>query len=174
MALGDGAIAGAEAGDPDCPDGVVGRAAGGAGNAGLGEGDVSGEGPSEGLLFIPRVGYTGRRWQFVAGVALQYSAAAQPRIQWLPSLHGAYDFGSFGLEAGLFEEHGLALAQLSVVLGDFSVGYVAPFGALFHARLRVMKNLGVRVGAMAFRLANAEVGMVTVAVVAGPGAGVAP
>jgi hypothetical protein len=132
---------------------------------------VGAEGPSEGLLMVPRLGYTGQRWQLVAGAAIQYSGAAQPRVQWVPSLHGAYDFGPFGVEAGLFEEQALALAQVSVVLGDFSLGYVAPFGARVHAHFRLMKNLGLRVTGMAFRVANAEVGMISLAVVAGPGAG---
>jgi hypothetical protein len=131
-------------------------------------------GASTGVSAVARIGWTGRRWSVVAGASLQFVPLAEPSRQWLPSLRASYSFGGWGLSAGIFDHYAMAPAHLTLEVGNYGVGYVAPLGALLTARFRLRDFFGVRVAAMAYRLFNTEVAMVTVCVSAGPGWGLAP
>ncbi|MHB8872854.1 MAG: hypothetical protein ACYC8T_04140 [Myxococcaceae bacterium] len=123
---------------------------------------TAGDGASGGFGVLARIGWTGERWSVVSGPSFQFVGRARPDGQWLPSLRATYLFSGWGLSAGLFDFYATVPAHLTLELGDFGVGYVAPIGALATARFRVGRSLGLKVGAMAFRLFNTEVAMVTV------------
>lgn len=112
-----------------------------------------------------RLGWTGQRWSLLLGALMQWTADARPALQFLPTLRGSVDFGSFGLTLGVFDSLGLIPAHLSadvrVGRGGFSVGYVAPIGALLSAQLPLDERFGLRVTAFAFKLLQTEVAMVT-------------
>lgn len=129
-------------------------------------------GISSAWLGVLRLGYTGERFSVVAGAAMQYARLAEPTTQWLPSLRAEGTFGEWGLALGVFDYCATAPLHLSFQLGDWSVGYVAPLGAVVTARLRLLDGFGVQLAALAYRLANTDVAMLTLSAVLGPRAGV--
>lgn len=131
-------------------------------------------GASTGVNAVARIGWTGERWSVVGGASLQFVPRAEPSRQWLPSLRASYSFGGWGLSAGLFDHYATAPAHLTLEVGNYGVGYVAPLGALATARFRLRDFFGVKVAAMAYRLFTTDVAMVTVCISAGPGWGTAP
>ena len=135
---------------------------------------TSGGGAATGLGAVVRIGWTGQRWSFVAGPSFQLVTHAEPSSQWLPSLRASYAFARWGLSLGVFDFYSTVPAHLTVEVGDYGVGYVAPLGALVTARFRLRDYVGLKVTALAFRLFNAEVGMVTLTASVGPSWGVKP
>ncbi|HLL54841.1 MAG TPA: hypothetical protein VK447_14905 [Myxococcaceae bacterium] len=119
-------------------------------------------GPSTGMYLLARAGYTGERFSITAGPALQLATNASA-VQLMPSIRGQYSFGGWGLTAGVMDLHGLAPFHLTVDIGDYGIGYVAPLGAQVHGRFRLNDNFGLRVQAMGFALGYTQVAMVTVA-----------
>lgn len=114
------------------------------------------------LNALARAGYTAERWSLVAGAVLSRTQSAQPPSQWLPSARLQLALGEWGLSAGLFDYFGQVPFHLSASVGPVELGYAAPLGAVLTARVRVSGNWGVKVSALAFRLGNAELAMVTV------------
>ncbi|MBI3182835.1 MAG: hypothetical protein HYZ28_11915 [Myxococcales bacterium] len=118
-----------------------------------------------------RAGYTGERFSLVGGAVGQYSLSAQPRLQLLPTFRAQLRLGELSFVAGVFDYRGQAPAHLTFEVGDFGLGYVAPMGALVTGRIRLAEHVGLEATALAFRLANAEVAMLTISAVAGPRSG---
>lgn len=116
-----------------------------------------------------RAGYTGYRWSVLGGVSGQWAHSATPAMQWMPSLRGQVDFGSFGLSAGLFDFHGQVPFHLSAELGRFSIGYVAPIGLVASADIPLTQSLSLRCQGWVYRLFNSEQVLVTVGAVWGGG-----
>jgi hypothetical protein len=112
----------------------------------------------------PRIGWTGRRFSILAGVSLQLAPHALPAAELLPSLRAQVAFGPVGITAGLFDVYGQLPFHLSVELKGFSVGYVAPLGAVTSARIRLTHGLSLRLLAFAYRLVNVTTGMATIGV----------
>lgn len=119
-----------------------------------------------GLTAAVRLGWTGERFSVVAGPSLQLTPGAVPAMQVLPSVAGSYSFGRWGLGAGVFDLHALAPARLSFETKEFSLGYVAPLGALAGLRLRIHERWGVRLSALAFKAGAAEVAFVSLSATA--------
>src|SRR6185503_245111 len=86
---------------------------------------------------LPRVGWTGHRFELLLGAALQFLPGAPTVLQWVPSARFARRFGAFGLSAGLFDGVGQAPLHLTAEAGDFYVGYMAPLGARAGVRFRL-------------------------------------
>jgi hypothetical protein len=107
-----------------------------------------------------RVGWTWRRTTVTAG-ALAQVAPGTPATQWAPTLTAAHTFDRFGLSAGIFDVHGIALARASFEQELFGVGYVAPIGLEAHTRFRLGSAVFLRVQALAFRVFNAQVAFVS-------------
>lgn len=112
-------------------------------------------GPS--LTATARAGWTFERLSFALGAALQIAPAAQPATQLLPSARVGYAFDRFALSAAVFDLDALALARVSVDVGNWGVGYLAPLGAEAHARFPVAPRYALRVQLFAFRAASAQV-----------------
>jgi hypothetical protein len=129
----------------------------------------AGAAPSSTALL--RLGWSGRRYAVTAGALLQHAPIAQPALQTLPSLRAELWFSEFGTSLGIFDHQGLAPAHVSLELRDFSLGYVAPIGAVLGARVRLRKYVALRFSALAFRLFSADVALFTVSVAAGPRSG---
>jgi hypothetical protein len=110
-----------------------------------------------------RVGYAGYRWSVLAGLTAQWANLGRPQWQLLPSLQGHFDFtDSVGATLGVLEQFALVPAHLSVTLFKrYSLGWAFPLGAIGEARFPMNKNFGLKLNAFFFRLAGAEVGMVT-------------
>ncbi len=121
-----------------------------------------------------RLGWSGERWAVLAGALVQWTPGAQPAVQLWPTLHARYSFGAVGLSTGLFEEHGLALAHLTLDTQWVSVGYVPPLGVRAVLHLPGLQPLGLEVRALAYRLANTEVALLTLAGTLEPAKEVAP
>jgi hypothetical protein len=123
---------------------------------------LSGDGAATSIGFVPRVGWTGRRWSVLAGASIQLAPAAQPATQVLPSLRAQFNFtDGLGLSAGLFDFYGQVPFHLSAEVGDFSLGWAAPLGFVIGMRFRLPKHLSIRVQGFVYRLFQAEQGMLT-------------
>ncbi len=113
------------------------------------------------------LGWTGRRWNVMLGATLQWSALTTPAVQVLPQLRAAYDFGPFGLAVGVFDQLALVPAHLSgffrVGATRLSIGYVAPLGAMAGIDVPLTGRFGVRITGFAFKLAQSEFAMLTLA-----------
>lgn len=123
---------------------------------------VATSGAAQGFNFHLRAGLTGARYSVTVGANAQLAPAANPALALLPSVRAAYLFDGFGLSAGLFDTHGLAIARLSAELGDYGIGFVAPLGAEAHARFRFNDSFGLQVQGMVFRAFSSQVAFVTV------------
>lgn len=118
-----------------------------------------------------RAGWTFERLSLTAGVSAQYAPAAQPTTQLLPTLKATYAFEPFALTGALFDVHALQLGRVSVDVGNWGIGYVAPLGAEVHARFDVSRGFGIGVQAFAVKAAAAQFAFVAVNGTWDPGAG---
>ncbi|MFL5321324.1 MAG: hypothetical protein ACJ790_16815 [Myxococcaceae bacterium] len=115
-----------------------------------------------------RLGYTAERFQILLGAVAQYAQEAQPALQLLPSVRAEAEFTKrLRFSASLFGHHGLAPVELAWEQESFSVGYLPPLGGSFQLRVPVGGEVALSVGALAFRLYNTDVAMVSVAGVLG-------
>lgn len=115
-----------------------------------------------------RLGYTGARFQLLAGAVLQLAPEAQPRTQVLPSLRAEAKFTEkLRFAVALFENHGLVPVRFTWEQERFFVGYVAPLGLTAGVRARISEELSLDARAVVFRLYNTEVAMLTLSGVVG-------
>ncbi len=127
-------------------------------------------GASGGFTATARLGFHGRTprglsYRLTLGALVQHASAARPKVQLLPTLRARVANEELGLKLGLFEHHGLMPLHLTADVGDFSLGWVLPMGVLGEARIRLTPRWSFAAAAFAFRLANAEVAMVSVSAV---------
>lgn len=116
-----------------------------------------------------RVGFVGESFAVFAGPVVEYGAVAVPALQLLPSLRAQASFGAWGLSAGLFDHHALALAHLTVELGDYGIGYLAPLGLTAHARFWLTPKVALTLQALAGTLGNTQQALLTTGLVFRPG-----
>ena len=125
-----------------------------------------GEGVSAGAYATLRAGYVGHRWAVHAGAFGQWALEGRPQWQWLPSLRGEFAFDRFGLSAGVFDHGGLVPLHVTLEvpthLGNISLGYLAPMGALVGFTRPLSGSLSLRAQAFIVRLVNADQAFVTV------------
>jgi hypothetical protein len=114
-----------------------------------------------------RAGWTGERWTVLAGALAQWSPGALPAVQLLPSLHARFRFSTVTLATGLFEDHGCAIAHLTLEAEGVALGYVAPLGVRAVLRLAVLRAVHFELRALALRVGKSELGLVTLAGVYG-------
>lgn len=130
---------------------------------------TSGEGAGFGGRVSVRAGFVGERFAIFAGPVVEYGAVAVPALQILPSLRAQASFGAWGLSAGLFDHHALALAHLTVELGDYGIGYVAPLGLTAHARFWLTPQMALSLQALAGTIGNTQQALLTTGLVFRPG-----
>lgn len=114
------------------------------------------------LTATARAGWTFDRLSFAVGAAANFAPTAHPVAQLLPSARVGYAFDRFALSAAVFDLHALALARVSVDVGSWGVGYLAPLGAEAHLRLPLTHRFGLRLQALAFRAGSAQVAFLSV------------
>jgi hypothetical protein len=120
------------------------------------------DGPATSVTAQLRLGYSWHRFALLAGPSAQYIGIGPSRVQWLPTARARLGFEGWAIAAGIFDDHAVAPATLSVEIGQFGLGYVAPVGALAQARFHLGNRLDLLVRALAFRLFNTETAFVTV------------
>lgn len=118
-----------------------------------------------------RVGWSGERWDILVGPVLSYAPSTTPALQILPSVKGQVSFGNWGLSAGIFDQHGLAIAHLSADIGDYSIGYVAPFGGRAAATFHLGSQFALRTEGLLVWAFNTQVAYLAVSGVFEPGFG---
>jgi len=123
---------------------------------------TAGDGPASSVTAQLRLGYSWRRFALLVGPSAQYIGVGPSRIQWLPTASARLGFDRWEIAAGIFEDHAVAPATLSVEIGRLGVGYVAPLGALAQARFQLAERFDILVRGLAFRLMNTETAFVTV------------
>ena len=123
---------------------------------------TAGDGPATSVTAQLRLGYSWQRFALLAGPSAQYIGIGPSRIQWLPTASARLGFEGWALAAGILDDHAIAPATLSLEVGQFGVGYVAPIGALAQARFPLTPTLNLLVRGLAFRLMNAESAFLTV------------
>lgn len=115
-----------------------------------------------------RIGYTGQRFQILGGAVVQVAPGAAPAMQLLPSFRGEAKFTErLRFSAALFELHGFVPLQLAWEQDDFFLGYAAPLGVTAGFRTRISEELQLDVRAVAFRLYNTELALISISGVAG-------
>src|SRR5439155_8747069 len=100
-------------------------------------------------------------------LSAQYAGDGPGRVQLLPTLRARVFFDAATVTVAAFDHFAIAPAELSVEYRGFTLGYVAPLGALAGARFRLAENTQLDVTALAFRLGNAEVALLTLSGVYG-------
>ena len=128
-------------------------------------------GMSGGMTLSLRVGWTGYRWSVLGGVTAQYTPGARPEWQPVPSLRAEVSVGRWGVSAGFSDFAGLAPWHLTFEYGSFGVGWVGLVGAHAFVRVPVANRVGLRLHAVAFSLANSQIGMLMVSMAYGERAG---
>lgn len=127
------------------------------------------DGPATSFTAQLRLGYSWQRFAVLAGPSAQYVGIGPSRIQWLPTASARLGFEGWALAAGIFDDHAVAPATLSLEVGQFALGYVAPLGALAQARFPLAQRFDLVVRALAFRLINAETASLSVSTTLGDG-----
>lgn len=115
-----------------------------------------------------RVGYTGERFQLLAGAVIQVAPEVEPARQLLPSLRAEMKFTEKArFSFSLFEAHGLVPVQFAWEQQSFFIGYVAPIGLSAGFRMAASQDLSLDVRGVAFSIYNTQVAMLTVSGVVG-------
>ncbi len=125
---------------------------------------VTAQGAGSAVVGQFRVGYAGERFGVLVGATAQWAQLGRPQLQLLPSIRAQFEFNeAVGLTLGILDQFALVPAHLSVNLyRRYSIGWAFPLGAIAEARFPISQNFGLKVNAFFFRLASAEVGMVSV------------
>ncbi|WP_224362569.1 hypothetical protein [Hyalangium versicolor] len=129
---------------------------------------LEGGGPGWSASLSVRLGYTGERWNVLAGPVVQAAYPSTPLVTVLPSLKGLYRLEKVSLEAGVLDMAGLVPAHVGVSYGPVSLAYVLPLGARAAARIPLSARVGIQVDGFAFRLGSAHSAMLILGLVGNP------